>query len=462
MKRTINLITITLFLVLIVQTGFPQKQTPPEGGQPKDFTLPQKTTFKLDNGLKVTMVEYGTLPKVSVRLVVRAGNVNEAQDQVWLADLTGDMLKEGTATRSAQDIARQAADMGGTVEVATGSDQSYIGGDVLSEFAPQMVSLIADIVQHPSFPESSLERLKRDYIRRLNISRTQAQSLAMEKFLAALYPDHPYGRAFPSEEMLKSYDLDAVKQFFNKNYGARRAHIFVVGMFDAGKTKKAIQKAFGSWRKGSPPAINIPTPVSRRRTFLIDRPGAPQSTIYMGLPVIDPSKPDYIPLLVTNALLGGSFSSRITSNIREDKGYTYSPHSSVTSHYRTAFWAEMADVTTQFTGASISEILKEINRLRQEPPGADELRAIQNYMAGTFVLRNSSRRGIIGQLAFLDLHGLDDSYLTGYVKHLYSVTPEQVQRMAQNYIRPADMTTVIVGDKKVVRKQVKKFGPIIY
>ncbi len=458
MKRVFAYIVMLFLLVGSIPA---QKETPPPGGKPRDFKLPEKTTFQLDNGLKVTLVPYGKLPKAAVRLVVRTGNIDEAENEVWLADLTVDMLKEGTQTRSAQQIASEAASMGGELNVSASADQSWIGGDVLSEFVPNMIELIADVVQHPTFPEEELPRLKRDYLRRLSISKTQAQTLALEKFSRVLYGNHPYGRLFPTEEMLQGYTIEQIQNFYSHNFGARRSHLYVVGVFDETAVKNAVSRAFADWEKGSEPRVNIPKPASARQIFLLDRPGAPQSTIIMGLPVIDPSQPDYIKLTVANALLGGSFSSRITANIREDKGYTYSPRSSIRTHYRDAYWAENADVTTQYTGASLKEIFYEIERLQKEPPTEEELKAIQNYIAGTFVLRNSSRGSILGMLAFIDLHGLGDDYLTHYIQRVFSVTPKDVQEMVKKYIRPEDMTIVVVGDPETVESQLIPFGKVV-
>ena len=188
---------------------------------------------------------------------------------------------------------------------------------------------------------------------------------------------------------------------------------------------------------------------------MVDRPNAPQTTIMLGLPTLDPSKQEYVPLTVTNSLLGGSFGSRITSNIREDKGYTYSPRSVVNSGYRAAVWYEQADVTSEHTGDALKEIAKEIKRLQSEAPAEDELKGIQNYEAGVFVLQNSTPQGIISQLNFIDFHGLDDSYLTDRVKNIYSVTPEKVKEMAQKYFQYEDMTLVLVGDKKKLEQQIK-------
>lgn len=450
-------------LALVATTGTAiAQETPPPGGEPKDFRLAEATELELANGLGVTMVQYGKVPKTAVRLVIRTGNIDETAAEVWLADLMGDLLKEGTTTRSAEDIAREAASMGGSVNIGVGLDQSTVTGQVLAEYGPDLVALIADVTLNPAFPESELDRLKTDRVREVSIARTRAQSQSLERFRAVMYPDHPYGRIYPTEEQLQGYTLDQVRTFYDTNFGAARSHIYVTGVFDEAAMRRAIEDAFGQWKEGPPPTINVPEPVTGRAVHILDRPGAPQSTIYVGLPVIDPSHEDYVALQVTNALLGGSFGSRITRNIREDKGYTYSPFSSVSTRYRDGYWAEMADVTTEATGASLDEIFYEIRRLQDEPPSEEELRGIQNYLAGIFVLQNSSRFGIVGQLAFMRLHGLPDDYLETYVDRVYAVTPEVVQRIMRDYIRPDDMLLVVTGDRAQIEEQLVEFGtPVV-
>ncbi|MGH7455228.1 MAG: M16 family metallopeptidase, partial [bacterium] len=312
-----------------------------------------------------------------------------------------------------------------------------------------------DMARNPLLPESELPRLKKDRLRQLSIQKTQPQQITLEKFRQVMYGDHAYGRIFPTEAMIESFTIDKVRGFYDANFGAARTRLYVAGRFDAGATSAAIREAFGDWQKGPDPLIDIPKPVTQRSVHMVDRPDAAQSTIFLGLPVVDPSNQDYMKLLVTNTLLGGFFSSRVTANIREDKGYTYSPGSSISSRYRDAYWVQTADVTTDVTGPALKEIFYEINRLQSEAPSEEELRGVQNYLAGVFVLQNSSRGGIIGQLAFVNLHGLDDSYLTEYVKNVFAVTPADVQRMAQTYLRDEEMTLAITGDVKKIKKQVE-------
>lgn len=436
---------------------FGQKQAPPEPGKPKGFSVPAPHKFTLDNGMAVTLVEYGTLPKVTVRLAVRTGNIDEKAGEVWLSDVAGDLLSQGTETRTAAQIAEAAARMGGELNVAVGEDRTDLTGDVLSEFGPEMAALIADVAMHPKFPESELARLKGDRQRQLSIAKSQPQQMASEKFRALLYGDHPYGRLFPTEEMLKGFTIEQVRAFYDSNYGAARAHLYAAGKFDGKAMEAAIRKAFSGWKRGAAPSVNLPKPKSAHRLETVDRPGAVQSTIYLGMPVTDPSSSDWVALGVMNSLLGGSFGSRITSNIREQKGYTYSPNSQVSTRYRDGYWVETADVTTKDTGASLKEILAEIKKLQTDPPSEEELKGIQNYLAGTFVLQNSSRGSIISQLAFVDLHGLPEDYLNTYVSRVYAVTPAQVRQMAAKYIQSDKATIVVVGDKKVIAEQVAPY-----
>jgi zinc protease len=458
MKTKLSL--FSALALLIAPALRADKQAPPAPAAPKGFSVPQPKTFTLANGLAVTLVPYGTVPKVTVRLAVLTGNANEGPNEVWLADIVGDMLSEGTATRTAPQIAEAAAKMGGSIDVTVGENRTEVGGDVLAEFGPDMIALVADVARHPKFPESELTRLKADRQRQLSIARSQPQPLAQEKFRAVLYGDQPYGRLFPTEAMLQSFTIAQVRGFYDKNFGAARSHLYVVGKFDPAAIEAAVRTGFAGWKKGPAPELPTPSTKSERAVYIVDRPGAVQSTVILGMPVIDPSKADWDTLFLMNVLLGGSFGSRITANIREQKGYTYSPTSQLSSRFHDAYWAETADVTTNVTGPAIKEILGEIDRLQAEPPSDKELKGFQNYRAGVFILNNSSRPGIIGQLEFVDLHGLPADYLNGYVQRIYAVTPAQVQEVAKKYIQDDKATIVVVGDRKVIEEQVKAFGPI--
>jgi zinc protease len=435
-----------------------QKQTPPEGAPPKAFTVPARETYTLPNGLKVTLVPYGIIPKVTVSVAVGAGNINEGSDHVGVASLTANLLKEGTATRTAEQVADEAARMGSTLDISSSDDQTIAGLDVLSEFGPDAVRLLADVLEHPRLPDSELPRMKNDMLRQIALRNSQPQTIAMVRFRKILYGDHPYAVVVPTEADVKKITLGDVKQYVTSNFNAQRSHLYIAGKFDPTAVKAAISDSFGAWSRGASVwSPNIPKPNAQRILDVTDRPGAPQSTLMVGLPTAPPNSPDAIQLRVTNALLGGSFNSRITANIRERRGYTYSPFSVLSSRYHDAYWAESADVTTQFTGASLKEIFAEIDRLTNEPPSAQELKGIQNYLSGVFIIQNSSRGALISQLQNVDFQGLGDDYLKNYVARVNAVTPADVQKMTGQYLKPNQMTIVVIGDKSKITDQLTPF-----
>src|SRR5579863_5123613 len=427
MKRTISKAALlaTMSSLFTVAQVSAQKQTPPEGGPAKAFTVPAHETYKLPNGLTVTLVPYGIIPKVTVDVTVVAGSADEGSSHQGVADLTADLMKEGTEKLTSSELADEAARMGSTLSVSSSYDRTNAELDVLSEFGPDAVRLLADVIARPRLPESELDRLKNDKLRQIALGTSQPQTVALIRFRKILYGDHPYSVVLPSEADVKKITIQDVKEYAGSNFNPRRAHIYVAGKFDGTTVKKAIADSLGTWNaSGSERQANVPRPNLQRMLDLTDRAGAPQSTIMIGLPVATADSPDGIPLQVTNALLGGSFNSRTTANIREQKGYTYSPFGAISNRYHDSYWVEQADVTTKFTGASLKEIVAEVNRLAAEPPSADELKGIQNYLSGLFVLRNSGRGPLIAQLQSVDTLGLGDDYLKTYVAKVNAVTPE--------------------------------------
>ncbi len=458
MKRTIFKRGWLVVAVVLCAGAQAQKQAPPEGGPAKAFTVPAHETYTLPNGLKVTLVPYGILPKVTVDLTIVAGSADEGKDHQGVAGLTADLLKEGTEKLTASQLADEAARMGSTLSVDSSYDRTDAGLDVLSEFGPDAVRLVADVITHPRLPESELERLKNDKLRQIALGASQPQTIALMRFRKILYGDHPYSVVLPAEGDVKKIAIQDVKDYVSANFNPKRAHIYVAGKFDAGAVKQAIAGSLGKWNAtGAARAPHAPKPNPQRVLDVTDRPGAPQSTILIGLPVATADSPDAIPLQVTNALLGGSFNSRITANIREQKGYTYSPFGTISSRYRDSYWVEGADVTTKFTGASLKEIVAEINRLSSEPPSAAELKGIQNYLSGLFILRNSNRSALISQLQSIDALGLGEDYLKTYVARVNAVTPADVQKMTAQYLKPPVMTIVVVGDKSKIAEELAPY-----
>lgn len=428
--------------------------TPPPIPAPKAFTVPASETYVLANGMKVTLIPYGVVPKAVVSLQTYAGSINEGPD-TWLASLTLDMMREGAAGMTAAQIAQKAADMGGGIGTGAGATSASVSINVLSDRIGDAVALVADVAQRPSFPDSELARVKANWNRRLAIALTQPGTLANAALTRAYYgPDHPYGRVLPTPAQFNAYDAAKLKAWHAANFGAKRSHLYIAGRFDAAAVKAAVEKAFGGWADGPERTLIPVNPKPGPQLLLVDRPGAPQSTISLAFAAPDAGSAGDIPTRVMNALLGGAFSSRITRNIRENKGYTYSPGSSVALLPTNAVWTFNADVTTSATGASLTEVFKEIRTLQTTPPGDEEAAGMRQYMAGLFAIQNSTPGALVNTLATRDSLGLPRDWLENYVPATLAVTNAQISEAARRL--PLDkMTLVVVGDLKVVTPQLQ-------
>lgn len=455
--KAFSLSAAALALMAAAPAPITSLDAPPAPAAPRPFALPQLTEFTLPNGMKVTMAQHGNVPKVSIAAMVRTGNIDDGAN-VWLADITGALMQKGAGGRDASQLAEAAAGMGGGLSLSTGVDAATASIDVLGEFTPQAIALVADLLQRPDLKPAELEKVRADLLRNLMVAKSSPGSVAAEAFQATVYQDHPYGRTFPTPEQLSGYTLEQVKAFHAANFGAARTHLYIVGRFDDAMVRAAVEKAFGGWKAGAAPTV-LPAPApTPAKVVLLDRPGAPQSTVLIGTRV---AKQKYdLDFRAASTLLGGYFSSRITRNIREDKGYTYSPHASLSQQVQGSTWIEDADITAESTGPAITEIYKEIRRMQDTLPTPAEVKGIQNYMNGTFVRGLSSRDGLAGSLANLDLLGLGADYLNGYVGKVSALTAADFQAAAKRELAVDKLNVVIVGPLESVRPQLEKVPEI--
>jgi predicted Zn-dependent peptidase len=365
------------------------------------------------------------------------------------------MLDEGAGSRDAAAIADAAAAMGGNIAVDAGELQSIVQIDALSEAAANAVALVGDVVRQPTFPQSEFDRVKQDLVRGLAVARSQSQPIATALFMQAYYGDTVYGRSLPTAAQLSAYSLAEARGFHAANFAPNRAHIYVAGQFDRTAVRAAIERAFADWRRGPERSIPPVTVAGRPRLILSNRPDAPQTTLRLGFSAPATLAEDDIAMRVTNALLAGSFTSRITQNIREDKGYTYGPNGSMHRHLSETSWIFNADVTTKDTGAALKEVFGEIRRLQNETPPADEAGGMATWMAGTFILGNGSTNGLVNSLMTRDLHGLPSNWLTTFVTSVLAIDGPTMQRTATRYLSLDKMTLVLVGDLAQIRPQIE-------
>ena len=426
----------------------------PTVGPTPAFNLPAAEEYRLPNGMAVTLLPYGKVPKATVALQLLAGSADEG-DKLWLSQLTSAMLDEGAGSRDASALADAAAAIGGEIAVNAGELQTVVLLDSLAESAPNAVGLVADVARRPAFPQSEFDRVKQDLARGVAVARSQPGPVADALYLKAYYGDSVYGRSLPAEGQVAGYSLAEVRAFHAANFAPNRARLYVAGQFDRAAVRAAVERAFADWQPG-PTRTVPPVAVSGRpRLILHNRPDAPQTTIRLGFAAPATGAADDIPLRVTNALLAGSFTSRITQNIREDKGYTYGPNASFKRHFGESLWTFNADVTTKDTGAALREVFGEIRRLQNETPPAEEATGMATWMAGTFILGNGSTGGLVNSLIARDLHGLPKDWLTDYVPAVLGVDAATMRSAAGRYFPLDRMTLVLVGDLKTIRPQIE-------
>ena len=456
MTRTL-LSAIAGILIAAAPASAAQDNYPPlpKPGPPKAYQVPASETYTLPNGMQVTLIPFGQVPKATVNLRIYAGGLNEG-DRTGLAGLTAQMLREGAAGRPGSQLAEEAAGMGGNIGLGSGLHETTLGIAALSERAPDAIRLLGDIAMRADFPGSELERVRQSALRSLAVARSQPQTVANAALAAAYYgADSPFGRLLPTDEQVKSYTLDDLKAFYRSNFGAKRARIYVAGQFDPAAVKATIEQVFGGWAAGPERLRIVPTAKPGPRVILVDRPGASQSTLRLAWPAPVAGSPGDVPFEVMDALLGGSFTSRITQNIREEKGYTYSPNSSVDFNPGEGSWTFSADVTTDVTGASLKEVFGEIRELQTEAVPEAEGTGIRTWMSGTYILQNASQGGLIGSLAQRDLLGLPADWVTAYVPRVMAVTNAQIQQAARDQLPLDKMTLIVVGDLAKVEPQLK-------
>ena len=446
------LATLALAVPAAAQDSFPP---PPALGTPKPFTVPAAESYRLANGMQVTLIPYGKVPKATISLRIYAGSLNEGESS-WLSAFTAQMLREGAADRSAADIAEAAAGMGGNLSIGSDEHETIVGLSVLAANAGDAVRLVGEVAQRADFPASELERVRQNLLRALAVAKSQPQPAADAALAAAYYgTSHPYGRPYATEAQIAGFSLDDIRGFHQRNFGARRARLYIAGQFDREAIKAVIEQVYGGWAEGPERLSLPPQPQPGPKVLLVNRPGATQSTIRLAWPAPAAGAAKDIPFRVTNALLGGSFTSRITTNIREDKGYTYSPGSGIGHNPGQAVWTFDADVTTDVTGAALKEVFGEIRRLQNEAPPVPEAAGIESWLAGTFILQNASPGGLIGSLATRDFHGLPANWLETYVPGVLAVGASDIQQLARDTLPLGTMTLVVVGDLAKVERQLK-------
>ena len=437
------------------------RRTPPKPGPAPRFTLPQGDAFKLPNGLTVIVHPNPALPLVAAELVVKSGSDANPSDQPGLAGFTAQMLDEGTATRSAPRIADEIAQLGAFLGSGSTADASTVSLLALRSTFPQALDVLADVVLHPAFPTAEVERQRASRIGELTQQRDDPALVAVVAAAGALYgPDHPYGYGqLGTEQAIRATTREDLVRFWRRHYLPGNAALVVSGDITADELRTLATARFGGWERADAAVTSVGDPAgTKARLVVVDKPGTPQTSLRVTTIAAARRTPDYPAMQVMNAALGGLFSSRINLNLREDKGYSYGVFSAFRYDRTPGPFTIAGSVRTDVTGASISEIFREVNGMRAKPLPAAELAGARDSQVYSLPGQFETNSGIGASLAETFVFDLPADYWRTLPDRFRAVTAAQVQAAAQKYLKPDQLKVIAVGDRAAILPQLQKLG----
>jgi zinc protease len=439
----------------------------PKPGPEVTLRLPKLERSKLSNGLEVLVVQHHELPVVNMNLVVKTGGAADPDDRAGLANVTANMLDEGTRTRSTLDISNALVAIGANVNTNAGWDSSNASLLTLTRNLDRALDIYSDVVLNPTFPEAELKRINDQRLTAFKQRRDDANAIAGIVFPALLYGrNHPYGHPLTGDETSVAATAAAdVRKFYETYYRPNNAALIVVGDVTPAQIMPKLEKAFGKWAQAPVPAVDVTAaPVARQRNtfYIVDRPGAAQSVIQIGHVGVSRSSQDYFPLVVLNRLLGGGFISRVNLNLREDKGYTYGARTAFDYRRGAGPFAASAGVYTRVTKESVAEFMKELRGVRGEIPITPEelLYAKQGFGRAVLSSGFETPSQIANRLEDIVLHGLPDDYFNSFGARIAAVTLEDVNRVARQHINPDRFAILVVGDRKEIEKGLRELQDV--
>jgi zinc protease len=426
----------------------------------RPVTWPKRTKTRLANGLEVILAESHAIPKFHGEILFRSGNAAAIDRGPGLADLTATVVRTGTAKRVSRQIEEDLRRLGADLSTSAGADTSAIAFAGLSELAEPLLGLVNELARQAAFPVAEFERERRQKLEEVKLERTQPGFLAAERLRKVLFGAHPYAQVSPSEQQVAGYRRDDLVEVYREFYTPDNALLVMVGDFEPSAMLKTLENVFGNWTGAKPAAAVAAAPAhpQGRKVYLVHVPGAVQTQILAGCHAITRKNPDWIRLGLTNSLYGGAFNSRLVMNIREDKGYTYSPRSGVTPLRQHGYFSVSAAVRNDVVAASLTEIFYELDKLRSLPVPEPELADARNYLSGIFSMGLATQDGLLSQLATVALNELPDDYLETYREKVRALTPADLLATARKYLDSANMQIVVVGDRTQIEEQAKLFG----
>jgi len=458
--------TLIAFLFLAATIAHAQKEHAlpkelPPYGPLAPVHAPEVKTLQLENGLTLWIVSRSGFPKVAIEMAVRGGLAADPKDRPGIAELLASALTQGTKTRSARQIAEQIQAAGGDLSARATRDSIIIDTSVLADKFIQALPVLADVAANASFPDNEVAIAKRNVNDTLRQNEADPTFLANRAMAKEIFGDHPYSVVSPTHASIDQTTPVELRQEFARRFQPKQALLVVVGPLSVSETESAVRKAFESWKPAQSAELpETPKPEMKftHSVFFVPRPDSVQTTLGLGLAGPRRRDPDYEAAQTANAVFGGMFGSRLTLNIREDKGYTYSPGSALRTFRQAGFFFTQADVRNAVTGASFNEMAYELNRMATVPPTETEMTQARRFLVGLLAISLQSGSGLASQLSSYWVDGLGPDEIAKHSERLEKATPEEVAAAARKYFSAAHSTVVAVGEEKVVRRELEPFA----
>lgn len=446
----------------------PDRSRPPRLPPPPALRVPAVQTATLPNGLEIAVVEMHKVPVVDVTLLVDAGTVRDPDSLPGLATFTALMLQQGAGSRSALDIADEAAFLGASLNTSASYDGAEASLHVPKRRLGPALDLLADVVLRPTFPDSEVAR-QRD-LRRAQILQQQDQPVVMANiaFAAIVFgAAHPYGRPTNgTEASTAALSRDRVVDFYRSYYRPNGARLLVVGDVTLEEARQLVAARWGGWAPvaAAPEPAATPPAGAPRTIYLVDKPGAAQSVFRIGQVGVSRSTPDYFALEVLNTILGGSFTSRLNQNLRETHGYTYGAGSAFEMRRLAGPFRASASVHTASTDSAVVEFLKELRRIRDVAVPPPELAKAEAYLSLGLPGEFETTAGAAAKFGELLANDLPLDTWDHYIAGIQAVTGADVQRVAQKHLDADHFVMLIVGDRAKIEDGLRAIneGPILH
>ncbi len=427
--------------------------------------LPRPTEIKLENGLSVMILEDHRFPLVSVQFEIDgAGAFYEPANMPGLAGAAAQLLTDGTKTRSSKQIADQSDSLGARLGAAApfGSGTTALSASGLSNNFDQWFELATDVLLHPTFPADELAQYKARAIPAMQQRRSQPNFLANQTLDRVLFGAYPAAIVSATPESVDALTTGILADWHAKRYAPQNTTLAIAGDVDAATLVPKLRKWLAEWQR-TDLSVNFPAgpaAATKRKIYLVDRPGSVQTTLLMGNLAIDRTDPDYPALIVMNEVLGAGSASRLFLNLREEKGYTYGVYSTFNARKYAGPWTAGGDLRTEVTDGAMTEFMHEFNRIREEKVSESELDAARHTVASRFALSLESPDQMLGYAVTRKEYKFPADYWDKYPAQIAAITADDVLRVAKKYINPDTMQIVAVGDASKIKSVMEKYGPV--